>query len=107
MSEIMAAVAAAQLGLDELPPGTHVEHESLTTLTRVRFLFPNGLGLSVVRGLGTYGAEEGLLEVAVLPGIDDVLGWRTFEDVRALIWEIAARPAAPPAHPTLPGDEGW
>lgn len=115
VSEITPAGAAALPGLDDLPPGTRVEHDAFTTMTRVRFLFPNGLGVSVVRGAGSYGAEEGLLETAVLPEIGDPAGWRTFEDVRALVWHVAAQPpsSAParldgaPVHPTFPGDEGW
>ena len=52
--------------------------------------FDNGYGVSVVRGFGTYGAEDGLYELAVTkngrlcydtPITDDVLGYLSPEDV--------------------------
>jgi len=57
---------------------------------RKRWYFPNGYGISVIRGFGTYGAEEGLFEIAVLHGndicydtpiADDVVGHLTPDQV--------------------------
>lgn len=38
----------------------------LEDVKRLKFKFPNGYGISVIRGYGTYGNEAGLFEVAVL-----------------------------------------
>jgi hypothetical protein len=35
---------------------------------QAKMFFPNGYGVSVIKGFGTYGAEEGLYEMAVLKG---------------------------------------
>lgn len=72
-----------------------------------RHFFPNGYGISVVRFTspygsgGSYGADEGLYESAVLKGTeddwklcydtpitDDVLGHQTEEEVEVLLHEI-------------------
>jgi len=63
--------------------------------------FTNGYTASVVRGLGTYGFSDGLWEVAVMHGntlvydtpvTDDVLGYRTAEQVNQILSQIAALP---------------
>lgn len=72
-----------------------------------RLNFPNGYTASVVQGTGTYGAEAGLYELAVLhdgaivydtPVTNDVLGWLTEGDVTERLNEVAALPrrGAPP-----------
>ena len=71
-----------------------------------RHFFPNGYGISVVRfttpfGAGSYGADQGLYESAVLKGnaddwelcydtpiTSDVLGHQTEEEVEVLLHEI-------------------
>jgi hypothetical protein len=71
-----------------------------------RHFFPNGYGVSVVRfktpfGSGSYGADEGLYELAVLKGIEenweicydtpiaeDVLGYLTEEDITNLLSQV-------------------
>lgn len=71
-----------------------------------RHFFPNGYGISVVRftspyGGGSYGADQGLYESAVLkrnaddwelcydtPITSDVLGHQTEEEVEVLLHEI-------------------
>lgn len=71
-----------------------------------RHFFPNGYGVSVIRfttpfGSGSYGAEEGLYEVAILKGLeedweicydtpitDDVLGHISEEEVEVLLYEV-------------------
>ena len=72
-----------------------------------RNFFPNGYGISVVRFTspfgfgGSYGAEQGLYEAAVLKGVEenwnicydtpiteDVLGHLTEEEVEVLLYEI-------------------
>ena len=66
-----------------------------------RHFFPNGYGISVVRFPGSYGAGEGLYEIAVLQGLeedweicydtpitDDVMGYLTIEDVETVLTQI-------------------
>ena len=64
------------------------------------YKFDNGYGASVVCNLGTYGAKEGLFEVAVLdsdgqiayntPISGDVIGWCDFADVADILNKIKA-----------------
>lgn len=66
-----------------------------------RHFFPNGYGISVVRFPGSYGANEGLYELAVLKGLedeweicydtpitDDVMGYLTIEDVETVLTQV-------------------
>jgi hypothetical protein len=71
-----------------------------------RHFYPNGYGVSVVQftspyGSGSYGADEGLYELAVLQGLeedweicydtpitDDVMGYLTVEDVETIINQV-------------------
>ena len=81
--------------LAELYPNARERHQHLWT-------FANGRGASVVQGYGTYGASEGLWELAVLdrhgrldystPVTDDVVGYLTPADVRRLLRQIEALP---------------
>ena len=57
---------------------------------RKHWYFSNGWGISVIRGMGTYGVREGLFEIALLKGEDlayvsgdfeDVIGWLKPEQV--------------------------
>lgn len=61
--------------------------------------FDNGYGASVVCNFGTYGAKDGLFEVAVLKGDDicydtpitnDVVGWLDFAGVADILEKIKA-----------------
>jgi len=71
-------------------------------ISRARVQFPNGYSASIVRGLGTYGAEEGLYELAVIhrdlgivydtPITSDVEGHLTPDDVTSLLARIEALP---------------
>ncbi len=64
------------------------------------YKFDNGYGASVVCNFGTYGAKEGLFEVAVLdsngeityntPITSDVIGWLDFADVADTLNKIKA-----------------
>jgi hypothetical protein len=64
------------------------------------YKFDNGYGASVVCNFGTYGAKDGLFEVAVLdsdgqiayntPITGDVIGWCDFEDVADVLNKIKA-----------------
>jgi hypothetical protein len=94
--------------------GTHVPAKSAPRSAGVGehywFKFPNGYGASVVRfsimgGLaGSYGADRGLWELAVLdddenltyetPITDDVLGYLSDSDVVETLDKIAALPTA-------------
>lgn len=80
-----------------------VEKDSL--FEQRRYYFKNGYGASVVKGLCTFGAEQGLWELAVVkcskegwlicydtPITDDVIGYLTEEAVDALLEEIAKLP---------------
>lgn len=72
------------------------------SIQRMQVTCPNGRGVSIIRGYGTYGAKQGLFEVAVLDFdgdldfstsvADDVIGWQTPEDVRNVIAQVAALP---------------
>lgn len=71
-----------------------------------RYFFPNGYGVSVVQfttpcGSGSYGAQEGLYELAVLKGLeedweicydtpitDDVMGHLTPEDIDTILNQV-------------------
>jgi hypothetical protein len=71
-----------------------------------RHFFDNGYGVSVVRfttpfGSGSYGAEEGLYELAVLKGLeedweicydtlitDDVIGYQSVEDIDNILSQV-------------------
>ena len=61
-------------------------------VARLRVYFKNGYGISIIRGLGSYGNEKDLFEIAplnkddcldgsLLKLDDDVEGWLTEEDV--------------------------
>ena len=64
------------------------------------YKFPNGYGASVVCNFGTYGAKDGLFEVAVLdsngeiayntPITNGVIGWLDFSDVADILNKIKA-----------------
>jgi hypothetical protein len=64
------------------------------------YKFDNGYGASVVCNFGTYGAKDGLFEVAVLdsngeiayntPITNDVIGWLDFADVADILNKIKA-----------------
>lgn len=81
---------------------TELEIFGDTSIKRMQVTCPNGRGLSIIRGFGTYGSNAGLFEVAVLdfdgeldystPVADDVLGWQTPEDVRSVLAQVAALP---------------
>lgn len=83
------------------------------------YQFPNGRGASVVRCAYSYGGANGLWELAVIrqtapndchidyttPITDDVIGWQTWDEIEALLDQIASMPpveeladATPPAH---------
>ena len=77
---------------------------------QLRYRFPNGYGASVIRwqmtiagySSGSYGAEAGLWELAVLdpageicystPITVDVLGWQTPEDINSALTQIMELP---------------
>ena len=68
---------------------------------QAKHFFPNGYGVSVVRFPGSYGAEAGLYEVAILKGLeedwkicydtpitDDVIGNLTPEDIDTILNQV-------------------
>ncbi len=81
-------------------------HGNMPDGIAARHFFPNGYGVSVVRfttpfGSGSYGAEEGLYEVAILKGLeedweicydtpvtDDVIGYQSVEDIDNLLSQV-------------------
>lgn len=67
------------------------------------YKFDNGYGASVVCHLGSYGAPNGLFEVAVMkngkivydtPITNDVVGWLDFADVAEVLEKIKNLPKA-------------
>ena len=66
-----------------------------------RYTFDNGYTMSILRKEGTYGALEGLFEVAVVhndriiydtPVTGDVVGWADLADLFRLKEEISSLP---------------
>lgn len=77
--------------------------ESAEFGVQARHDFPNGYGVSVIRGPYTYGGREGLYELAVFkdgglcydtPITDDVLGHLTEDEVTDLLGKVEALPVA-------------
>lgn len=97
--------ALVKLGSTEIAmrEGWRSEDTSGDGITRMRVHFPNGYSASIVRGLGTYGSEEGLFEGAVMRGddgivydtpiTDDVVGWMTEAQAFEFMDKVAALPA--------------
>ena len=63
--------------------------------------FPNGYEASIIRGFGSYGADQGLYELAIFCGddivydtpiTDDVLGHLCPSDVTEILAQIEALP---------------
>jgi len=82
-----------------------VDHDQ-PGVDHLEFEFDNGWGASVLRGRNSYGAEQGLWEVAFTDGINgeirydspvtgDVRGWLTPAEVVSTLSEIAALPKRP------------
>jgi hypothetical protein len=72
---------------------------------RATHTFPNGYGVSVICGHGSYGGDEGLYELAVTHGgritydtlvTDDVVGHLTPERVTELLAQVEALPVEEP-----------
>lgn len=66
-------------------------------MERARLQFPNGYGISVIRGTYSYGGDEGLYECAVLkndelcydtPITNDVIGYCDEDKVNEIIKQI-------------------
>lgn len=66
-------------------------------MDRARLQFPNGYGISVIRGTYSYGGDEGLYECAVLkdnqlcydtPITDDVIGYCDENKVTEIMKQI-------------------
>lgn len=68
-----------------------------------KIFFENGYGVSIIRGMYTYGGEEGLYELAVLKGTansadicydtpitDDVIGYLTMPEAMEIASKVAA-----------------
>lgn len=66
-----------------------------------RHFFPNGYGVSIVKFPGSYGAELGLYELAVLKGVkedwgicydteitDDVIGYLSEDEVSEVLMQV-------------------
>lgn len=77
-----------------------IEDRSDTLFQRLRVTFDNGYGMSIIRGLYSYGGTEGKFEIAVLgadgdmdystPIADDVIGHLAAEDVVSIAHELVA-----------------
>lgn len=66
-------------------------------MDRARLQFPNGYGISVIRGTYSYGGDEGLYECAVLKDnklcydttiTDDVIGYCDEDKVNEIIKQV-------------------
>lgn len=76
------------------------ENLSDTLFQRLRVIFDNGYGMSIIQGLYSYGGTEGKFEIAVLgadgdidssnPISDDIIGRLTAEDVVSIARELVA-----------------
>ena len=74
------------------------ENLSDSLYARLEVHFINGYQLSIIRGLGSYGNQQGLFEIAVIspddkycPDLlegDDVLGWQTSAQVVSYVEKI-------------------
>lgn len=82
-------------------PGWKISDNSDERITRMHIDFPNGYTASVVRGMGSYGFEQGLFEGAVMRGpfvvydtpiTDDTRGHMTAEEALEFIEQVAALP---------------
>ena len=92
-----------QFGITNFVPHEVKQHPHDPMGVQELFFFPNGYGASVVRCPKiSYGAREGLMELAVLNGIqgswnitydtpitDDVLGYLSKENVETLLEQIS------------------
>lgn len=89
--------------MTDIPTFADLEFKERSRLCGIqaRHTFPNGYGVSVIKGGGTYGGDEGLYELAVLhdgelcydtPVTDDVEGYLTPERVSELLAQVAALP---------------
>ena len=76
---------------------------------RAKLFFPNGYGVSVIRGPLTYGGSEGLWEMAVLKGTEedyelcydtpitnDVLGHKSQEEITEAMRQVQELPKSDP-----------
>src|SRR5678815_124484 len=104
-------MALIRLGDSTLEPKDNwkVTDASDAHITRMRVEFPNGYDASIVRGLGTYGSDDGLFEGAVMRGdegivydtpiTNDVRGFMTAGEAIGFIEEVASLPVIPAATP--------
>jgi hypothetical protein len=78
-------------------------HDRYTRYQKVHGPFSNGLGVSIVKGYGTYGSESGLYELAVLKNSNkevtyatsitrDVIGYLTLAEAEAIAKQVEALP---------------
>ena len=75
-----------------------IEDKSDSLYARCRVRFTNGYQLSIIRGLGSYGYQQGLFEIAVFSPNDkycsdllegnDVLGYQTAKQVVSYVEKI-------------------
>lgn len=83
------------------------EDRSHGVMSRVRVFFKNGWQLSIIRGYGSYGGENGLFEAMPVnpalpdnfepvPGIEnrEPIGCLSVSDVNALILKVGSLPRA-------------
>lgn len=82
---------------NELKTFKDLQFEFKWDYERAHIDFSNGFGVSVIRGMYSYGGLQGLWEVAVIkngcidydtPVADDVIGWCTEEDVTRIMKQV-------------------
>jgi hypothetical protein len=78
------------------------KHPNWGSATRATHMFPNGFGVSVIAGEGSYTSEDKPYELAVLDenginytsGItDDVLGYLSEDDINELLLKVEDLPS--------------
>jgi hypothetical protein len=81
---------------------TEQEWKNLQPTKRAKYYFPNGYGVSVIRGPSTYGGDKGLYELAVIckdgeltnktPITNDVIGYLSEDEVSDLMNKVSELP---------------
>ena len=76
------------------PRIVRVVDTSVPGINRMQVFFTNGWGVSIIRGMFTYGSDEGLFEMLlIVPGGDllteKILGWLTEEQVMNAIEAVS------------------
>ena len=74
-------------------------HSDLSDIKRIKIMFKNGFGASIISGKGTYSSESHPYELAVIDSkgsirydttiTDDVIGYLNESEVKKILFEIS------------------